>query len=167
MTTTSETQCSDLHSWQLNYPVSWSARRLDLTAGYPLRCACGVSTRLFCGMSVVSDLWPQLSSHWPNSGCLAEVASWSAALSLVLFRVVSFPISYSTCHVRILFTYRSIIVLSRSSDYYTKTELPIRLAFFWMSSNLCSIIASFIAYGVLHMRGVLGKAGWRWLFLVE
>ena len=36
-----------------------------------------------------------------------------------------------------------------------------------MSSNVCSIVASFIAYGVLHMRGVLGKAGWRWLFLVE
>ena len=35
-----------------------------------------------------------------------------------------------------------------------------------MSSNVCSIVASFIAYGVLHMRGVLGKAGWRWLFLV-
>ncbi|KAJ3555922.1 hypothetical protein NM688_g2306 [Phlebia brevispora] len=53
------------------------------------------------------------------------------------------------------------------SYYYTKTELPIRLAFFWMSSNVCSIVASFIAYGVLHMRGVLGKAGWRWLFLIE
>jgi hypothetical protein len=36
-----------------------------------------------------------------------------------------------------------------------------------MSSNFCSIVASFLAYGVLHMRGVLGKAGWRWLFLVE
>ena len=58
-------------------------------------------------------------------------------------------------------------VLNFSPDFYTKTELPIRLAYFWMSSNVCSIVASFIAYGVLHMRGVLGKAGWRWLFLVE
>ena len=32
---------------------------------------------------------------------------------------------------------------------------------------VCSILGSFIAYGVLHMRGVLGRAGWRWLFLVE
>ncbi|EJD08468.1 allantoate permease [Fomitiporia mediterranea MF3/22] len=53
------------------------------------------------------------------------------------------------------------------SYYYTKTELPIRLSLFWMSSNLCSIAASFLAYGVLHLRGHLGKAGWRWLFLVE
>lgn len=36
-----------------------------------------------------------------------------------------------------------------------------------MSSNICSIVASFIAYGVLHLRGHLGKAGWRWLFLIE
>ena len=54
-----------------------------------------------------------------------------------------------------------------NTDYYTKTELPIRLAFFWMSSNVCSIVASFLAFGVLHMRGIHGKAGWRWLFLIE
>ncbi|KAI0264759.1 allantoate permease [Gloeopeniophorella convolvens] len=53
------------------------------------------------------------------------------------------------------------------SYFYKKTELPYRLALFWMSSNLCTIIASFIAFGVLHMRGVLGKSGWRWLFLIE
>ncbi|EEB97542.1 hypothetical protein MPER_03115, partial [Moniliophthora perniciosa FA553] len=51
--------------------------------------------------------------------------------------------------------------------FYTKNELPLRLALFWMSSNLCSIVASFIAFGVLRMRGVLGYEGWRWLFLVE
>ena len=53
------------------------------------------------------------------------------------------------------------------SYFYTKTELPLRLAWFWMSSNICSIVSSFLAYGVLHMRGVAGKEGWRWLFMVE
>ncbi|KZV82079.1 MFS general substrate transporter [Exidia glandulosa HHB12029] len=53
------------------------------------------------------------------------------------------------------------------SYFYTKNELPLRLAAFWASSNVCSIIGSFIAYGVLHLRGALGRAGWRWLFLVE
>ena len=33
-----------------------------------------------------------------------------------------------------------------------------------MSSNICSIVASFIAYGVLHLRGTLGKAGWQYVF---
>jgi hypothetical protein len=47
------------------------------------------------------------------------------------------------------------------TDFYTKTELPVRLALFWMSLNLCSIVASFLAYGTLHMDGVAGIAGWR------
>ncbi|PAV21541.1 MFS general substrate transporter [Pyrrhoderma noxium] len=52
-------------------------------------------------------------------------------------------------------------------DYYTKTELPLRLAMFWISSYICNIVGSFIAFGVLHLRGAGGKEGWRWLFLVE
>ncbi|KAJ7028269.1 allantoate permease [Mycena alexandri] len=53
------------------------------------------------------------------------------------------------------------------SYFYTKNELPFRLALFWMSASVCSILASFMAFGILHMRGVLGRAGWRWLFLFE
>lgn len=29
------------------------------------------------------------------------------------------------------------------------------------------IIASFLGYGLLHLRGHFGLAGWRWLFLIE
>ena len=53
------------------------------------------------------------------------------------------------------------------SYFYTKTEMPLRLAFFWFVDSLSGVVASFIAYGVLHMRGVQGRAGWRWLFLLE
>ncbi|PYH87367.1 putative MFS transporter [Aspergillus ellipticus CBS 707.79] len=53
------------------------------------------------------------------------------------------------------------------SYFYTKTEMPRRLALFWVVDALSGVIASFIAYGVLHMRGVAGRAGWRWLFLLE
>lgn len=49
------------------------------------------------------------------------------------------------------------------SYFYTKGELPLRLAAFWASSNVCSIVGSFIAFGVLHLRGTLGKAGWRYV----
>jgi hypothetical protein len=52
-------------------------------------------------------------------------------------------------------------------DFYTKYELPARLALFWISSNVCGIFASFLAVGVLKMRGIAGKEGWRWLFLIE
>ncbi|KAJ5746743.1 hypothetical protein N7520_011925 [Penicillium odoratum] len=53
------------------------------------------------------------------------------------------------------------------SYFYTKTEMPFRLALFWFTDSMSGVVASFIAYGVLHMRGVDGRAGWRWLFLIE
>ncbi|KAL2850665.1 putative MFS transporter [Aspergillus pseudoustus] len=53
------------------------------------------------------------------------------------------------------------------SYFYKKTEMPLRLALFWFVDSMSGVVASFIAYGVLHMRGVAGRAGWRWLFLIE
>ncbi|KAG8739180.1 hypothetical protein FRC10_006071 [Ceratobasidium sp. 414] len=43
------------------------------------------------------------------------------------------------------------------SYFYTKTELPIRLAFFWISNYACDIISAFLATGVLRMRGSSGQ----------
>ncbi|KAL1640452.1 hypothetical protein SLS58_006950 [Diplodia intermedia] len=53
------------------------------------------------------------------------------------------------------------------SYFYTRAEMPMRLAFFWFVDAMSGVVASFVAYGVLHMRGVRGREGWRWLFLVE
>ncbi|GJE86200.1 MFS general substrate transporter [Phanerochaete sordida] len=53
------------------------------------------------------------------------------------------------------------------SYFYTTKELPIRLAWFWVSNYLASIAAAFMATGLLKLRGLHGKAGWRYLFLVE
>ncbi|TFK41998.1 major facilitator superfamily domain-containing protein [Crucibulum laeve] len=53
------------------------------------------------------------------------------------------------------------------SYFYTKTELPIRLAFFWISNYASDIISAFLATGILKLRGVNGKEGWRYLFLIE
>src|ERR1700761_4535681 len=53
------------------------------------------------------------------------------------------------------------------SYFYTGKELPRRLSFFWMSSQLTNILSAFLAYGILHLRGFLGLAGWRWLFAIE
>ena len=33
-------------------------------------------------------------------------------------------------------------------------RLPIRLSFFWTAYQSTSIISAFLAYGILHMRGV-------------
>ncbi|KAF8921857.1 major facilitator superfamily domain-containing protein [Mucidula mucida] len=53
------------------------------------------------------------------------------------------------------------------SYYYTKRELPIRLAFFWISNYVSDIVSAFLATGILQLRGVGGRAGWRYLFLIE
>ncbi|KAH7922797.1 MFS general substrate transporter [Leucogyrophana mollusca] len=52
------------------------------------------------------------------------------------------------------------------SYFYTKKELPIRLAYFWVSNYLTTIISAFLATGILSLRNS-GRAGWRYLFLIE
>ena len=53
------------------------------------------------------------------------------------------------------------------SYFYKSRELSIRLGFFWTAIVFADIFAAVSAYSLLHMRGVLGYSGWRWLFLVE
>ncbi|QLG72307.1 hypothetical protein HG535_0D00120 [Zygotorulaspora mrakii] len=53
------------------------------------------------------------------------------------------------------------------SYFYNSSELSIRLSFFWVTLSLTQIVTSFVAYGVFHMRGIGGMAGWQWLFLIE
>ncbi|WVQ81149.1 hypothetical protein IAT38_003271 [Cryptococcus sp. DSM 104549] len=53
------------------------------------------------------------------------------------------------------------------SYYYTSAELTIRLAFFWVSLTLTTIVSNLLAAGLLQLRGVHGLEGWRWLFGIE
>ena len=53
------------------------------------------------------------------------------------------------------------------SYFYTSKELPLRLSYFYTSSHATQIIAAFLAFGILRMRGVGGWEGWRWLYLLE
>ncbi|EKM48229.1 uncharacterized protein PHACADRAFT_109252, partial [Phanerochaete carnosa HHB-10118-sp] len=53
------------------------------------------------------------------------------------------------------------------SYFYTTKELPIRLAWFWVSNYLASIAGAFMATGLLKLGSAGGKAGWRYLFLIE
>lgn len=53
------------------------------------------------------------------------------------------------------------------SYFYTKNELPIRLAWFWVSNYMDHVVGAFLATGILKLRGHNGVAGWRYLFLIE
>lgn len=103
----------------------------------------------------------------PDRWIPMQMCMWSIVTGAQFF--LSGRTSFLVCRVFLGFIQGGFIpdLILYLSYFYTKTELPFRLALFWMSSNLCSIIGSFIAFGVLRMRGVAGRAGWRWLFLVE
>jgi hypothetical protein len=48
------------------------------------------------------------------------------------------------------------------SYFYKGTELPFRLAIFYIANRLSDIISPLWAYGILRMRGIYGLSGWRW-----
>lgn len=51
--------------------------------------------------------------------------------------------------------------------FYTARELGTRLAIFWSTLNIARVISALLAAAILQMRGVGGKPGWFWLFLLE
>lgn len=53
------------------------------------------------------------------------------------------------------------------SYFYKSHELTIRLSFFWTTLSLTTVVTSILAFGILHLRGVNGIAGWRYLFIIE
>ncbi|KAE8352718.1 major facilitator superfamily domain-containing protein [Aspergillus coremiiformis] len=53
------------------------------------------------------------------------------------------------------------------SYFYKHHELSIRLGFWYSSQAVADVLAGLLAYGILHLRGYAGQAGWRWLFLIE
>ncbi|CAK7219942.1 hypothetical protein SEUCBS140593_004065 [Sporothrix eucalyptigena] len=53
------------------------------------------------------------------------------------------------------------------SQWYRSHEMSRRYAFFFLGNGVATAAGGLIAYGVLHMRGVAGLAGWQWLFILE
>lgn len=142
--------------------------RSDQTSGSQFKCVSGQS------------------SPCPNFGCATERVFWSVGhylgklpnsyqdlSSSLLFghlfddlilsdsyRVALFRTWCSISPVRYPFHESTFLIIIKS-DFYNKYELPFRLALFWFSSDACNIVASFLAFGILRMRGVGGHAGWR------
>jgi len=95
---------------------------------------------------------------------------------MVLWSIVSFSQFWLTGRASFLTT-RCLLgfmqggfipdVILYLSYFYTTNELPIRLAWFWVSNYVSHIVGAFLATGILRLRGVHGRAGWRYLFLIE
>ncbi|RMZ87742.1 hypothetical protein DV736_g5033, partial [Chaetothyriales sp. CBS 134916] len=52
------------------------------------------------------------------------------------------------------------------STWYTRKETAKRVMFFYFGNQFGQACSKLLAYGILHMRGVGGKAGWFWLFVL-
>ncbi|SMR60747.1 unnamed protein product [Zymoseptoria tritici ST99CH_1A5] len=103
----------------------------------------------------------------PDRWIPVQIVLWSIAAAGQFFmqsRTVFFTTRFLVGICMGGFIPDSILYLSY---FYTSTEMPIRLALFWVTDYLSGVVASLIAYGVLHMHGVAGREGWRWLFMIE
>ncbi|KAJ9635102.1 hypothetical protein H2199_008588 [Coniosporium tulheliwenetii] len=54
------------------------------------------------------------------------------------------------------------------SSWYTRSELAVRIAFFYAGSSLANAFGGLLGAGVLgNLEGAHGISGWRWLFIIE
>ena len=53
------------------------------------------------------------------------------------------------------------------SYWYKSGEMPTRVSFVYVALGATHIVAAFLAFGILQLRGVHGMAGWQWLFAIE
>ncbi|KAL2842521.1 major facilitator superfamily domain-containing protein [Aspergillus pseudoustus] len=53
------------------------------------------------------------------------------------------------------------------STWYTRYEMGKRYGLFYAFGAVAGAFAGLMAYGLVHMHGIKGMGGWRWLFIVE
>ncbi|KAF1999209.1 MFS general substrate transporter [Amniculicola lignicola CBS 123094] len=118
---------------------------------------------------LLAELPSQLISKkiGPDRWIPAQMILWSIVASCQFF--LTGKKSYLTCRALIGLLQGGFIpdVILYMSYFFKGTELPFRLAIFWMANRLTDVIAPLLAYGILRLRDYHGYEGWRWLFLIE
>lgn len=52
------------------------------------------------------------------------------------------------------------------SMWYKRRERQYRIALFFSAASLAGAFGGILAWGIAHMDGVAGQAGWRWIFII-
>ncbi|KAL8369864.1 hypothetical protein RB595_000288 [Gaeumannomyces hyphopodioides] len=124
---------------------------------------------LFALSYLISELPSQLVSKWvgPDRWIPAQVTLWSV-VAMCQFRLNGRS-SFLVCRALLGLIQGGFVpdIILYMSYFYKHHEMTIRLGFFYLAMTTADVASAFLAYGILHMRGVYGLAGWRWLFLVE
>ncbi len=53
------------------------------------------------------------------------------------------------------------------THFYPRAKMTTRVAAFFASASLSGAFSGILAYGIIRMDGVGGRAGWRWIFILE
>ncbi|KAL4876892.1 major facilitator superfamily domain-containing protein [Aspergillus karnatakaensis] len=161
---TSDNMLDDLGLTQADYNLGQTLARIGFLAAE-------LPSQIISKRSVIVDsdpmAPPDLDSIGPDLWIPIQICLFSAISGFQFF--LKGRGSFLACRYLIAtfqggFIPDTILYLSY---FYTGPALPIRLAWFWGSSQLVDIATGFAAVGLLSMRGIGGYAGWRWLFLIE